>query len=95
MTAQGQIVASNGGAETSSVARFGFWAALATGLSTLVTFAIAIAPPPLSGQLCKEGCLSYPYLDIAVRFPRDYFWLFRRSWRRSSTWLLRSPCTPV
>jgi hypothetical protein len=63
-------------AETSSAARFGFWAALATGLSTLVTFAFAIAPPPLSGQLCKEGCLSYPYLDIAVRFPRDYFWLF-------------------
>src|SRR5688572_12928558 len=55
---------------------FGFWAALGTGVTTLVTFAIAISMPPLSGPLCKEGCFSYPYLDIAARFPRDYFWMF-------------------
>ena len=59
-----------------SVARFGFWAALATGLLTLVTFAIAIATPPLSGSLCRQDCISYPYLDIAERFPRDYYWMF-------------------
>jgi hypothetical protein len=69
-----------GDAENSSpagvAARFGFWAATATGVSTLITFALAIATPPLSGQLCKEGCFSYPYLDVAARFPRDYFWMF-------------------
>jgi hypothetical protein len=59
-----------------AAARFGFWAALATGTSTLGTFAIAIATPPLSGALCKEGCFDYPYLDIAERFPRDYLWMF-------------------
>jgi hypothetical protein len=62
--------------EVVSVARFGFWVALATGISTLVTFGIAVATPPLSGPLCREGCLSYPYLDVASRFPRDYVWLF-------------------
>jgi hypothetical protein len=56
--------------------RFGFWAALATGIATLVTGAIAISTPPLSGPLCREGCVRYPYLDIAARFPRDYFWMF-------------------
>ena len=76
MTARGPAVASDRGAETSSAARFGFWAALATGISTLVTFAIAIATPPRSGSLCQEGCFSYPYLDIAARFPRDYVWMF-------------------
>ena len=71
------VAPGRGAAETiSSAASFGYWAALATGLSKLVTFAIAIATPPLSGPLCKEGASAYPYLDVAVRFPRDYFWLF-------------------
>ena len=59
-----------------SAARFGFWAATGTALSTLITFGIAIATPPLSGPLCRAGCFSYPYLDIEARFPRDYVWLF-------------------
>lgn len=59
-----------------SEARFGWWASLGTGLTTLVTFGIAIATPPLSGQLCEAGCFSYPYLNVASRFPRDYFWMF-------------------
>ena len=58
------------------VARFGYWAALATGLATLVTFGIAIGTPPLSGPLCEDGCFEHPYLDIAARFPRDYYWMF-------------------
>lgn len=57
-------------------ATFGYWAALATGASTLITFAIAIATPPLSGALCEAGCFTYPYLDVAARFPRDYVWMF-------------------
>jgi hypothetical protein len=57
-------------------ARFGLWSALATALMTLVTSAIAVATPPLSGPLCTAGCLAYPYSDIAARFPRDYYWMF-------------------
>ena len=57
-------------------AQFGFWAALGTGAVTLVTFGMAIATPPLSGPMCQEGCLTYPYIDIAARFPRDYLWMF-------------------
>lgn len=57
-------------------ARFGHRVALAAGTMTLATFAVAIATPPLSGQLCKVGCVAYPYLDVASRFPRDYYWLF-------------------
>jgi hypothetical protein len=64
------------GAEALNTARFGFWTSLGTGLSTTVTFAIAILTPPLSGSLCKEGCFNYPYLEIAARFPRDYYWMF-------------------
>lgn len=56
--------------ESRSAATFGFWIALATGIATLATFAIAVATPPLSGQLCQQNCFLYPYLDIAERFPR-------------------------
>ena len=57
-------------------ARFGLWAALGTAVTTLVTFAIAILTPPVSGAFCKADCVAYPYLDIAARFPRDYYWMF-------------------
>jgi hypothetical protein len=59
-----------------SQARFGFWIALSTGFLTLITFIVAIMTPPLSGPFCREGCYQYPYLDIASRFPRDYYWMF-------------------
>jgi hypothetical protein len=62
--------------QTASAARFGFWASIGTGVVTLVTFAIAIATPPPAGPLCKADCYSYPYLDVAERFPRDYYWMF-------------------
>ena len=57
-------------------ARFCYWAALVTGFATLFAFAIAIATPPLSGAWCREGCLEYPYAEIATRYPRDYYWMF-------------------
>jgi hypothetical protein len=75
MTTQARAMTSSG-IEALSTARFGFWTALGTALSTTVTFAIAILTPPLSGSLCKEDCFTYPYLDIAARFPRDYYWMF-------------------
>lgn len=56
--------------------RFGFWAALGTGVTTLITAGTAIATPPLSGPMCKDNCFTYPYLDIGARFPRDYIWMF-------------------
>src|SRR5690606_22795470 len=57
------------------VSIFGFWAALGTGLTMLVTFVVAVLTPPISGQFCQVDCIEYPYLDIADRFPRDYFWM--------------------
>jgi hypothetical protein len=74
MTSRGPLLAHQS-AELAT-ARFGFWIAIGTAVSTVLTFAIAILTPPLSGQLCSEGCFNYPYLDIAARFPRDYYWMF-------------------
>jgi hypothetical protein len=56
-------------------ARFGAWAALATSVTMLVTFAMAVTTPPKSGPMCTSGCVEYPYTAIADRFPRDYAWM--------------------
>jgi hypothetical protein len=55
---------------------FGTIISLLSAFFTLVTFIIAINTPPLSGPFCIEGCYEYPYIDIAERFPRDYFWMY-------------------
>ena len=62
--------------ETKTIAKVGFYAALLTALLTVGTFVIAFLTPPLSGPFCAGGCFTYPYLDIASRFPRDYFWMY-------------------
>ena len=62
--------------EAKSVSKVGFYSAVLTTLLTLITFGIAIATPPLGGPYCTAGCFSYPYSDIASRFPRDYIWMY-------------------
>jgi hypothetical protein len=62
--------------ETKHIARVGFYSALMTVLLTLATFTIAYLTPPLGGHYCAGNCFSYPYSDIASRFPRDYIWMY-------------------
>jgi hypothetical protein len=62
--------------ETKTISMVGFYSAVLTTLLTLVTFVIAILTPPLGGPYCAGGCYSYPYSDIAERFPRDYLWMY-------------------
>jgi len=59
-----------------NIAKAGYivWGMLA--VITLITFAIAILTPPLSGPWCRGNCIDYPYLDIISRYPRDYYWMF-------------------
>ncbi|KKQ46133.1 MAG: hypothetical protein US63_C0006G0010 [Candidatus Moranbacteria bacterium GW2011_GWC2_37_8] len=56
--------------------KLGFYSSISTVVLTLITFGIAILTPPFSGPYCKGSCFVYPYLDIASRFPRDYYWIF-------------------
>lgn len=62
--------------ETKTISKMGFYSAVLTTLLTLITFGIAYNTPPLSGPYCTDGCFSYPYSDIASRFPRDYIWMY-------------------
>src|SRR5688572_24036655 len=62
--------------ETKTIAKVGFYSAILTVLLTTFSFVIAYMTPPLSGPFCVGGCFTYPYSDIASRFPRDYFWMY-------------------
>lgn len=57
-------------------AKFGYYVSIITAAITVITFAIAINTPPLSGPYCQADCFEYPYHEIISRFPRDYFWMF-------------------
>jgi hypothetical protein len=67
---------SNHNIPPASVNRVGYYAAILTTLLTIVTFGIAICTPPLSGPFSANPRFTYPYLDIASRFPRDYIWMY-------------------
>lgn len=56
--------------------KLGFYSSISTVALTLITFGIAIFTPPFSGPYCKAECFAYPYLDITLRFPRDYYWMY-------------------
>lgn len=56
--------------------RFSYYTAIVTAAVAAITLAIAVMTPPLSGPYSPEGCVEYPYTDIASRFPRDYWWMY-------------------
>ncbi|MDX9748956.1 MAG: hypothetical protein RBT57_10690 [Paludibacter sp.] len=62
--------------EDSEASKFGFYISMITALLTLITFALAVGTPPLSGPFCTGNCFEYPFADIADRFPRDYYWMY-------------------
>lgn len=49
--------------------------AILTAVLTAVTFALALATPPISGPLATNP-IQYPYTQIVSRFPRDYLWMY-------------------
>jgi hypothetical protein len=53
----------------------GFYSAILTTVMTVVTFGFAMMAIPISGSNCPANCITYPYLDTAAQFPRDYLWM--------------------
>jgi hypothetical protein len=56
--------------------RFDLWAATLMAAVTILTLTVAVATPPKSGPFCVEGCVGYPYTDIAAHIPRDFLWMY-------------------
>jgi hypothetical protein len=62
-----------------SANRVGFYAAILTASTTLITFAFAMTAIPISGANCLKDCIEYPYLDTISQFPKDYLWMYLAS----------------
>jgi hypothetical protein len=54
----------------------GFWVAILTTVFAAVSFAFAIATPPISGPFCQSGCVTYPYANVASYVSHDYIWMY-------------------
>jgi len=57
-------------------ARFEFWVAALTAVTTAIAFVVAVLTPPKGGPFCVENCVGYPYTDIAAYIPRDFLWMY-------------------
>ena len=54
----------------------GFVSSLLLAIITAVTLIIAILTPPISGPFSTGVPITYPYVNIISRFPRDYYWMY-------------------
>jgi hypothetical protein len=55
--------------------RFSYFIAIFTAIIAIVTFGFAMIAVPISGSNCMVNCSTYPYLETASRFPRDFLWM--------------------
>jgi len=56
--------------------RFGYYSSLILSFLTIVTFGFAMTAIPPSGPYCPENCMDYPFSDILLYYPRDYYWMY-------------------
>ena len=59
-----------------SASRLGVWVASATAVVGVVSLVLSTTTPPRSGAYCTDGCIAYPYTDVAAYVPRDYLWMY-------------------
>jgi len=59
-----------------SASRLGLWVAPATAAVGVVSLVVSVSTPPRSGPWCNDGCVAYPYTDVAAFVPRDYLWMY-------------------
>lgn len=43
---------------------------------TLVTWALGMIAIPPAGPYCPGDCMEYPFADLLLYYPRDYFWMY-------------------
>jgi hypothetical protein len=56
--------------------RFGSYASLLLSILTIITFGFAMTAIPPSGPYCPENCMGYPFYDLLLYYPRDYYWMY-------------------
>lgn len=62
--------------EVSTLRTVGFISSIALAVTAVITLAIGVCTPPISGPFSTATSIKYPYTDIQSRFPRDYYWMY-------------------
>ncbi len=55
---------------------FGMYSAFLLSFLTIVTFGFAMIAIPPSGPYCPGNCMEYPFTDLLLYYPRDYYWMY-------------------
>lgn len=55
---------------------FGFYSSFFLSILTIVTFGFAMTAIPPAGPYCPDNCMDYPFPDILLYYPRDYYWMY-------------------
>lgn len=55
---------------------FGYYSSFLLSILTLITFGFAMTAIPSVGPYCPENCMEYPFPDILLYYPRDYYWMY-------------------
>lgn len=56
--------------------KFGYFSSILLAALTIITFGFAMLAIPPSGPYCPENCMEYPFPDILLYYPRDYYWMY-------------------
>ena len=59
-----------------STIKFGIYSSISLSILTIITFGFAMTAVPPAGPYCPGNCMSYPYPDILLYYPRDYYWMY-------------------
>jgi len=55
---------------------FGYYSSFLLSILTIITFGFAMTAIPPAGPYCPDNCMSYPFSDILLYYPRDYYWMY-------------------
>ncbi len=56
--------------------KFGLYSALSITLLTIITWGFGMIAVPPAGPYCPGNCMNYPFQDILLYYPRDYYWMY-------------------
>jgi len=56
--------------------KIGLYSTLSLVVLTIITWGFGMIAVPPAGPYCPGDCMSYPFPDILMYYPRDYYWMY-------------------
>lgn len=54
----------------------GYYSSILISILTIITFGFAMTAIPPSGPYCPGNCMKYPFSEMLLYYPRDYYWMY-------------------